>query len=113
MANKNFMEWGKGMAWCKYEVVDLENGQRMEGFPAELAKLIGIPKTSISYHAREGVIYKKKYRFQKVLEGQEDPRKKELSNQWDRIHQIYLELVAGERCIKKAADGKRYAIKVK
>lgn len=98
------------MAWCKYRVIDLKSGQSMEGFPADLSNLIGIPKASVSCYAREGSVYKKRYRFQKISE-REDFDKEEFSRQWDEICKIYAELVVGERCIQKSADGKLYAVR--
>ena len=67
----------------------------------------------ISYLAKENCIYQGRYHFQK-LQGEMKKVKKTLSllQQWDEIHQIYLELMAGERCIRKAADGKWYAVKI-
>ncbi len=101
------------MAWNKYKVTNVENGQCIEGTAATLSERIGISKYMISHYAREGWIYKKKYQFQFICE----KTKKELTNaelykQWDEIHQIYLELSAGKRCIYKAGDGKRYAVEV-
>lgn len=87
----------------------MESGQCARGKAAALSKLIGIPKCSVSYHAREGMIYKKKYKFRKLGEKKTCSK---MEQEWDEVHRIYLELAAGERCIRKAADGKRYAVKV-
>ncbi len=41
--------------------------------------------------------------------------KKKHSNiyeEWDKVHQIYLELITGERSIQKAGNGEKYAIKI-
>lgn len=97
------------LGYIIYELTNLESGQCVRGEAAALSKLIGIPKCSVSYHAREGVIYKKKYQFRKL--GEKKIRSS-IKWEWDEMHRIYLELVAGERYIRKAADGKRYAVKV-
>ena len=101
-----------------YEVTDLQNGKRTEGTIAVLSRLTGASKFMINKLARENKTYKKRFKFRLLPE--EVKRKNELKSmkgkwieQWTEVCQIYSELKAGKRNIRRAADGKLYAMKVK
>ena len=96
-----------------YELTDLENGQCVKGSAAALSSLTGVRKYTIRHLAKEQDSYQGRYSFRKLLEEEvEEMKQQSVWKQWDEIHQIYSELIAGERCIRKAADGKQYAVKV-
>ena len=130
---KNYMEsWGSlikiyfviswkdviYLSYMIYEVTDLQNGKRTEGTIAVLSRLTGASKSMINKLARENKTYKKRFKFRLLPE--EVKRKNELKSmkgkwieQWTEVCQIYSELKAGKRNIRRAADGKLYAMKVK
>lgn len=97
-----------------YEVTDLESNQCAKGTSAALSVLTGVNQSLISKLACENKTYKKRYKFQ-ILE-QEEVKKKSLfglEEQYKEICEIFAEVKVGKRRIQKAADGKRYAVKVK
>lgn len=102
------------MGYMLYEIVDLERGKCIKGTAAALSGLTGVREYRISRLARENRTYHGRYQFRKLQEEETKRKTKRqlLYQQWDELHQIYLELVAGKRCIKKAADGKWYAVRV-
>lgn len=109
---KNWKE--EHLGYILYEVVDLESGQRVKGTAAALSGLTGVREYRISRLARENRTYQGRYQFRKLQEEKTKGKTKRqlLYQQWDEVHRIYLELIAGRRCIQKAADGKRYAVRV-
>ncbi len=114
------ISWKEGiyLSYMIYEVTDLQNGKRTEGTIAVLSRLTGASKSMINKLARENKTYKKRFKFRLLPE--EVKRKNELKSmkgkwieQWTEVCQIYSELKAGKRNIRRAADGKLYAMKVK
>ena len=114
------ISWKEGiyLSYMIYEVTDLQNGKRTEGTIAVLSMLTGASKSMINKLARENKTYKKRFKFRLLPE--EVKRKNELKSmkgkwieQWTEVCQIYSELKAGKRNIRRAADGKLYAMKVK
>lgn len=114
------ISWKEGiyLSYMIYEVTDLQNGKRTEGTIAVLSRLTGASKSMINKLARENKTYKKRFKFRLLPE--EVKRKNELKSmkgkwieQWTEVCQIYSELKAGKRNIRRAADGKLYSIKVK
>lgn len=114
------ISWKEGiyLSYMIYEVTDLQNGKRTEGTIAVLSRLTGASKFMINKLARENKTYKKRFKFRLLPE--EVKRKNELKSmkgkwieQWTEVCQIYSELKAGKRNIRRAADGKLYAMKVK
>lgn len=107
------------MKYIEYECTDQKSGQCAKGTAAALSELVGVRTYEISRFARENHVYQGRYSFRKLQkEGTRKGTKKRtkwecLWQQWDTMHQIYLELKVGKRCIQKAADGRRYAVKVK
>ncbi len=97
-----------------YELIDEKSGQHAKGTAADLSKLTGVPMEQICCLAREGGVYKKRYRVQKWQEKVANTinTAPKLCQKWDEIHQIALDLKEGRRRIQKAADGKWYAVKI-
>lgn len=102
-----------------YELKDLKSGQYARGTAGVLSKLLGIKKDRISYFARENIDYEARYRIRKLQKEEIEKEKMKkikkdiFCKQWDEICQIYNELRTGKRNIKRAADGKLYAIKIR
>ena len=97
-----------------YELIDEKSGQHAKGTAVDLSKLTGVSMEQICCLAREGGVYKKRYRVQKLQEEVANTinTATKLCQKWDEIHQIALDLKEGKRRIQKAADGKWYAVKI-
>lgn len=108
------MESGKEdiyLGYMIYEVKDLQNGQCAEGTAADLSILAGVKKSMINNLARKNVVYKKRYQFW-MLSEEVKQKSKDIEQQWGEVCQIYYEVKVGKRDIRRAVDGKLYAVRV-
>ncbi len=116
-----FENWSKSISFMKggredilgyyiYELIDLESGKQVKGSAAALSKLVNVPKRMVSHLAKEDRAYKGRYYFRML--GNKQMICQKVYQEWDEMHQVYLELIAGKRDIQRAADGKRYAVRV-
>ncbi len=98
---------------AKYKIIDLESKQCIkEGTIADLSRMMGITESTFRYYVNAKTAYKKRYQFERLEEEKKELKNTGLLKQWEELHQISLDVKEGRRRIQRAADGKRYAVKI-